>query len=310
VIRAELVPERIVLSRKGFDSAAGGCASPILDGEMISLPIPEHNSSRRVALGNGCCPEKHLTYHDLTSTQGKKVAELATQLTKRKIKATDCVHLDPDIRPELRAVNNRNLPLTFGQDSGSQTELKDLQEGDLFLFFGWFRDACEFSPGSFRFAADRPDVHAIWGWLQIAERLDLPSKLARAKEIAGHHPHVSYPADKNPNCLYVAGETLSFFPKYAGAGVFSKFHDGLPLSDRQETRRSYWRLPAFFKNESMHVTHIPHLSEWNLSDDRESILGRAAYCPGQEFVFETKGYKTEIAKWLDGIFAEGNGVFS
>lgn len=33
---------KIILSRKGFDSSAGGVASPILPGgEMISLPIPE-----------------------------------------------------------------------------------------------------------------------------------------------------------------------------------------------------------------------------------------------------------------------------
>ena len=32
---------KLILSRKGFDSSAGGIASPILpDGRMISLPIP------------------------------------------------------------------------------------------------------------------------------------------------------------------------------------------------------------------------------------------------------------------------------
>ena len=36
---------KIVLSRKGFDSAAGGVASPILpDGKMLSLPIPDRSS--------------------------------------------------------------------------------------------------------------------------------------------------------------------------------------------------------------------------------------------------------------------------
>lgn len=31
---------RIILSRKGFDSAGGGVPSPIVNGEPISLPIP------------------------------------------------------------------------------------------------------------------------------------------------------------------------------------------------------------------------------------------------------------------------------
>ena len=35
---------KVILSRKGFDSANGGQASPILpDGTMLSLPIPSHD---------------------------------------------------------------------------------------------------------------------------------------------------------------------------------------------------------------------------------------------------------------------------
>jgi hypothetical protein len=298
------VPKRIVLSRKGFDSSAGGCASPILNGEMISLPIPEHNSLSRTAQAAGKCPEKHLTYRDLEATQGKSVAKLVAQLTKGKIKPTDCVHLDPDIRPALRYTKDAQLPLTYGQDNGSQTELSDLRVGDLFLFFGWFRDICQFVPGSFRFATDGVDVHAIWGWLQIAERLDLPSNSSRAQAIASHHPHISHPANRNPNCLYVAGENLTFFQGYGGAGTFSKFHDGLRLSDKQtnlrsrKRLRSNWRLPAFFK--TIHMTHHS-LSDWELVG--EGILGRGGAYPGQEFVFKTEGHEKQVAEWLEGIFS-------
>ena len=36
---------KVVLSRKGFDSSAGGVASPIMpDGTMLSLPIPDRTS--------------------------------------------------------------------------------------------------------------------------------------------------------------------------------------------------------------------------------------------------------------------------
>ena len=36
--------KRLILSRKGFDSTAGGKASPILiDGSICSIPIPAHN---------------------------------------------------------------------------------------------------------------------------------------------------------------------------------------------------------------------------------------------------------------------------
>lgn len=36
---------KIILSRKGFDSSNGGCASPIFpDGRLVSLPIPASNA--------------------------------------------------------------------------------------------------------------------------------------------------------------------------------------------------------------------------------------------------------------------------
>jgi hypothetical protein len=38
---------KIILSRKGFDSAYGGYPSPILpSGEMVSLPIPSDDAIR------------------------------------------------------------------------------------------------------------------------------------------------------------------------------------------------------------------------------------------------------------------------
>ena len=37
---------KVILSRKGFDSSYGGCASPILpDGTMLSMPIPGGEAS-------------------------------------------------------------------------------------------------------------------------------------------------------------------------------------------------------------------------------------------------------------------------
>ena len=307
MIRSGDIPQRIVLSRKGFDLSAGGYASPILAGEMISLPIPEHNLEYRAARGLKDCPERHLTYGELPATARARVTELVSQLTKGKIKASDCVHLDPDIRPALRNITNAKLPLTFGQDGGSQTELSKLQEGDLFLFFGWFREVEQANSGSFRFSRVGADVHAIWGWLQISEKLDLPSRLPRAKKIAGHHPHVLHYPDRKPTCLYVGGDALTFLPTYPGAGTFSKFRNELRFSDSQagmsprKRLRSKWRLPAFFRD--IQVTHIPSLQiQGKWEENGESILGQAANHPGQEFVFNTKGHKEEVAEWLDGIF--------
>jgi hypothetical protein len=297
MIRAELIPKRIVLSRKGFDSSFGGCASPIIDGQMISLPIPERNRNK-----------SQLCYGELRNRQTAEIADLANQLSKGKIEDFNLLHLDPDLRIELRDKKHAHFPFAFGQSGSSQTELKTIAVGDLFLFFGWFRDATKLD-GKYVFCRNSPDVYAIWGWLQVEERLELPEQLARAQAIAPHHPHVvAYRVEKN-NCLYVGMNALSFLVDSPGAGVFTTLTDVRRLSDKQldlpprKRLRTNWSLPAFFKNKDMHVTHIPNLSEWKLSDDCESVLGRAAYCPGQEFVFETKGHEAEIAKWLDGIFS-------
>ena len=39
---------KLILSRKGFDSANGGCPSPILDGRLCSLPIPDAGAPTQV----------------------------------------------------------------------------------------------------------------------------------------------------------------------------------------------------------------------------------------------------------------------
>jgi hypothetical protein len=36
---------KLILSRKGFDSAAGGVPSPLIDGRPVSLPIPTRQPS-------------------------------------------------------------------------------------------------------------------------------------------------------------------------------------------------------------------------------------------------------------------------
>ena len=293
MIPVELVPKRIVLSRKGFDSSYGGCASPIIDGKMISLPIPESD------------PQKsQLSYGDLRKRQGAEVADLACQLSNR-INDFHLLHLDPDLRVELRDQQHVHLPFAFGQSGSSQTELKDIRTGDLFLFFGWFRAAVK-QVEKYEFSRNSPDVHAIWGWLQVEERLELPEKLTRAQEIAPHHPHVAHCVEKN-NCIYVGMKSLSFLEDSHGAGVFRTLTNDRCLSDKQvglkprKRLRTNWRLPKFFKQ--VHVTHIPSLQEqgkWR--EDGESILGQAANHPGQEFIFETEGHEEDVAKWLEGIF--------
>ena len=52
----------------------------------------------------------------------------------------------------------------FGQAGSSQTELKNnnVGPGDLFLFFGWFKN----------FSIKGRDLHHLFGWLQIREIIE------------------------------------------------------------------------------------------------------------------------------------------
>ena len=79
---------KIILSRKGFDSVAGGCASPIIDGKiLLSLPIPVKEKYKD--------SEKHISYSDL-NYNGVNYAKLISDLNPSF--SSEFCHLDPDIR--------------------------------------------------------------------------------------------------------------------------------------------------------------------------------------------------------------------
>lgn len=116
---------KIILSRKGFDSANGGMPSPILpDGTLLSLPIPNENEKYSY---------DDLVYKDQTYT------ELIHQL-KPSFSRSSC-HLDPDLYPNILKTRDPKWQACFGQSHAALTHLEgnQIDKGDIFLFFGWFR---------------------------------------------------------------------------------------------------------------------------------------------------------------------------
>ncbi|MEQ1847949.1 MAG: hypothetical protein ABL983_20505, partial [Nitrospira sp.] len=92
---------RIILSRKGFDSSAGGVPSPIFeDGSLLSLPIPDDRSS--------------IKYQDI-AFPGLSFSSLVEQLTKGVVKRTHGAHLDPDIRCSALGERHPSWRGVFGQ---------------------------------------------------------------------------------------------------------------------------------------------------------------------------------------------------
>lgn len=227
-------PLKIILSRKGFDSSAGGHASPILpDGKMLSLPIPS-------ALDT-------LGYDEIAAPGGKCLQWIIDELAANARITGKGAHLDPDL---LRRARPR-LPgwrPTLGQISAAATHLQnqEVSVGDLFLFYGWFRHAEQAGDG-LRFRRGSNGYHVIFGYLEIGEILiapahtDLPAWLH-------DHPHAA-PSRmaKMTNTIYVAARKSSFHPKYPGAGVF-KFDNRNVLTKKGQSR-SRWNLdPALFQN--------------------------------------------------------------
>ena len=182
---------RLILSRKGFDSSAGGVASPIFeDGSMLSLPIPERGSGT--------------SYGEL-AWNGRSVGDVVEALTRGKRPASHHVHLDPDLIAEMRP-RRRGWRASFGQCSAAQTVLlrSGVGPGDLFLFFGWFRRVRE-ERGGLVYQRGAPDLHVLFGWLQVGEVL--APAAGKVPAWAEDHPHV-VGAQRTNNALYVASEQL------------------------------------------------------------------------------------------------------
>ncbi len=161
---------RIIFSRKGFDSAAGGGPSPIVDGRPISLPIPAGAASNTTygALGLG---------------------EHAAKASKGRLDGDDLCHHDPMFLDDGTCL--------FGQCGAAQTHLANqgVGEGDVFVFFGLFAEEASGEPH-----------HRIFGFLEIAEMIEL-AKGAPEGLVARAHPHALAMHGKNDVIYRGRGET-------------------------------------------------------------------------------------------------------
>ncbi|MBI5488809.1 MAG: hypothetical protein HY905_15850 [Deltaproteobacteria bacterium] len=263
---------RLILSRKGFDSAAGGVASPILpDGTMLSLPIPEEASPIR--------------YRDIR-LHGHDVGQVVADLTRRKVAADAGAHLDPDLVAAAIPRPAGWRPL-FGQADNEQRvlEREGVGVGDVFLFFGWFRRVEE-RGDRYAFVRGAPDLHVLWGWLQVGEVV--AADRSTAPPWATHHPHFS-DTPRRPNVLYVAADHLVLdrvTTDLPGAGVFGRYHDDLCLTAPGCTR-SVWRLPGWFHPDGGRMLGY-HGDRRRWSRDGEHAVLRSVG-RGQEFVFDAAG---------------------
>ncbi len=255
---------KIILSRKGFDSSSGGCASPILpDGTLLSMPIPNDNGNR--------------TYSSIYY-EGKPYVDFIPSSKQVSFFNKKC-HLDPDIRKDVVARHSDWKP-AFGQSDAALSHLtrQGVGVGDIFLFFGWFRRT-EWIDGMLRFKRDAPDQHIIYGYMQVREIIRSREEVPKWLE---EHPHVNHPWKRN--AIYIASDRLSLLPDLPGAGCLD-YDVKRVLTKKGQPKRRVWALNEFFRDIPISYNKLA----WHGSDFISA--GR-----GQEFVFDANDKAIEWAK--------------
>ena len=265
---------KIILSRKGFDSSCGGMPSPILpDGTLLSLPIPSNDK---------------ISYADI-SWNGQSYLEIIRELNPNsQINDASYCHLDPDLRESVYNRSNGWMP-AFGQTGSSLTELKDhaISEGDLFLFFGWFKETV-MSDGKLQFRRNAPNLHVIYGYLQIGKII---TSLGDVPEWLSYHPHANSQKYaqawlNRQNAIFIPAQKLSFSNQLAGSGLFT-FSSRVTLTKKGYSR-SRWEFPETMRG--IEISHNPH--GWK----RDYFQSAAR---GQEFIFDCN---PAVMDWLQSMF--------
>lgn len=205
---------KVILSRKGFDSANGGIMSPIFeDGTMLSFPIPSKGA------------EKDNIRYDELVCNGICLKELLDELGYL---GSEFCHLDPDLEKDRRRSQIQKWMPAFGQNNQSASYLKNrcISEGDLFLFFGNFRHIKK-THGKYKYVRRTAKIvddylgkplQVIWGYLQVGRIITEPEEL---KELFWHPHACDKRIEEKNNVIFTARKQLSFNSKMSGAGTFS-----------------------------------------------------------------------------------------
>ena len=275
---------KLILSRKGFDSSAGGVPSPIFpNGRMVSLPIPDKHSA--------------VTYADIFYDDGS-LGSLVSDLTSGRIPPHYHAHIDPDLTQDSLPRLPDWHPI-FGQTGQAQSHLhnKGVGPGDLFLFFGLFR-RIEMRNGSYTWVRTAQPCHVIWGWLQVAEVLQLGNSQPHGYDWAKYHPHFHRGSDTN-NVVYLARHNLQIDDlkdNLPGAGIFPQYSLRLQLTASYAENVSIWDLPGWFHPGEYRtpLTYHADTQRWHKRADRTELRSVAR---GQEFVLDCDEYP-EAVQWI------------
>ncbi|MFH1690248.1 MAG: hypothetical protein ABIE42_08425 [Candidatus Eisenbacteria bacterium] len=283
---------KIILSRKGFDSSSGGIPSPILpSGRLCSLPIPDRSED------SGSVPFSSI------SCDGFDLGAVVERLSRGRVPADSLAHLDPDLDSNSleREVGWRPL---FGQSGSAQSHLEGMGvgAGDLFLFYGWFRQT-ELFKGELRYASGSPDIHMLFGWLQV-DRVVSAADTGVMPAWARYHPHASRKTHPSKDVVYVSAAQATVDGRDVGvhgAGILGDYSPRLQLTEPGQTR-SVWKLPAWFSPRGRNSVLSYHASRGRWEELGEWVRLRTVG-RGQEFVLDAEDYPESLL-WISRLLGE------
>lgn len=259
------------------------------------LPIPDRRSPtayRNIRIGD----------EGLADQGVDNLGTVMAQLTQRRISPLRRAHLDPDLCAASLPRSSGWQP-AFGQRGAALAHLQKqgVAAGDLFLFFGWFKQT-ELVRGRLQYQADAPDIHAIFGWLQIGQTWSIDEATALPDWLALHphgHPTFRQQNSSAGNVIFVAASDLVIDQRpmgVPGGGIFPRLTSRLQLTGLQSQRRSQWQLPRWFYPTANRppLTYHGDLGRWTPQPNHTLLqsVGR-----GQEFVLDCDAYPESWA-WL------------
>jgi len=279
---------KIILSRKGVDSSSGRMPSPIFpDGSLVSLPIPDKASP--------------ITYEGIQAHNGWNMGELVAMLSGKPTMSAWRAHLDPDLFDGAMH-RLKGWKAVFGQQGAAQGHLRnhDISNGDLFLFFGLFRETV-LKNGKLCWKSDSPQKHVIWGWLQTETILPVSEQTLCSYPWLDYHPH-AYGDRIGQNVWYIAKEQLSLFDSLLnirGGGIFTHFAPSRQLTTTNQNKASCWSLPRWMHPSRREVTFSRFTNQW--STDQEGMAQLTPVGQWQECILHCH-QPINVKIWLENIF--------
>ena len=200
--------DKIIFSRKGYDSSNGGDYSRYdSDGKFIVLPIPVREEE--AGIGNKLRFDQiqlkpgYLLKHDASNVKqliNQLVGTMISKTKTKKAERSDYAHFDPMLGPccWLDGESKTNIG-AFGQRGTSQSHLinKCVNKNSLFLFFSRFKPL-QNGKGNLDFNIDpSKGAYFLYGWLKVYRVAREYSEIQDA-EIEKKHPHATLAYYQDP----------------------------------------------------------------------------------------------------------------